>query len=272
MKDKVVIITGTSSGGSGTSWDWATLKYSPTGDSLWVRRYNGAANGNDRAKALAVDDSGNVYVTGTCEALSGSAQHTTIKYSPAGDTLWVRHYTGPGIDYAVPEALAVDDSGNVYVTGRSWASDTQFDYITIEYSSSGDVLWMRDYDGPGTARYWDRSYALALNDSGIAYVTGWSDGIGTGLDFATIKYRSCPIRYVGDVTDDDVITSADAIALVNYVFKSGNVPLPCEAAGDENCDGRVTSSDIIYVVNHVFKGGPVPCDPCGLIPGIWSCP
>jgi len=82
----------------------------------------------------------------------------------------------------------------------------------------------------------------------------------------------CPIDVTGDVNVDGVITSADIIALVAYVYKGGAPPLPCEAAGDANCSGSVTSADIIYLVTHVFKGGDPPCDVCTLIPGTWTCP
>ena len=62
------------------------------------------------------------------------------------------------------------------------------------------------------------------------------------------------------------------IYLVNFTFKGGSAPLPCEASGDVNCSGSVTSADIIYMVQHVFKSGPAPCDICTLIPETWTCP
>lgn len=65
----------------------------------------------------------------------------------------------------------------------------------------------------------------------------------------------------GDVNRDNVITSADIIALVSYVFKGGPEPGCSPDVGDANCDGSVTSADIIFLVVHVFKGGPAPCVP-----------
>jgi len=82
----------------------------------------------------------------------------------------------------------------------------------------------------------------------------------------------CPITLAGDVNVSGFVTSADIIGLVNYVFKSGDSPLPCEAAGDANCSGDVNAADIISLVTYVFKGGTAPCDVCGLIPDSWSCP
>lgn len=82
---------------------------------------------------------------------------------------------------------------------------------------------------------------------------------------------ACVVWNTGDVNLDLALTSADVIAILNYVFKGGLDPFPCPAAADVNCSGQVTSSDVINLVNHVFKGGPAPCDVCTLIPGTWSC-
>lgn len=83
-------------------------------------------------------------------------------------------------------------------------------------------------------------------------------------DWATSSFSVflCPVAITGDVNVDGVITSADIIYLVNYVFKSAAPPLPVEEAGDVNCDAQVTSADIIYLVNFVFKSDQPPCDVC----------
>jgi hypothetical protein len=75
----------------------------------------------------------------------------------------------------------------------------------------------------------------------------------------------------GDVDVSGVITAGDIVRLVNYVFKGGAAPQPCNAAGDVNCSGTVTSADIIALVNFVFKSGVRPCDGCAS-PLAASCP
>jgi hypothetical protein len=81
-----VYVTG-SSIGSGTSLDYATIKYNSTGVQQWVQRYNGPGNFYDEAYAIAVDGSGNVYVTG-CSASQNSSpynfDYATIKYVQTG--------------------------------------------------------------------------------------------------------------------------------------------------------------------------------------------
>jgi hypothetical protein len=61
----------------------------------------------------------------------------------------------------------------------------------------------------------------------------------------------------GDANGDNVITSADIIYAVNFIFKGGPAPVPLLAA-DVNKDGTVNASDFIYLVNYIFKGGPPP--------------
>jgi hypothetical protein len=60
----------------------------------------------------------------------------------------------------------------------------------------------------------------------------------------------------GDANSDSKITLADAIYLVNFIFRSGKPPVPPEA-GDVNASCTVTLSDIIGLVNYIFKGMPI---------------
>jgi len=172
---------------SGTHYDYATIKYYPNGDTAWARTYNGPGDHQDQAFAIAVDDSGNAYVTGgSCE--ESKSDFATIKYYPNGDTAWVRRYNGPGDSRDWAFILAVDVPQNVYVTGRSWGSGTDYDYATIKYYPNGDTAWVRRYNGSGNSG--DEAYGIAVDDSGNIYVTGESWGSGTDYDYATIKYRS----------------------------------------------------------------------------------
>ena len=211
-----VYVTGVSVG-SETSFDCATIKYYPNGDTAWVRRYNGPENAEDGASAIAVDGPGNVYVTGYSWDSGTEGDYATIKYYPNGDTAWVRRYNGPGNYWDFARAIATDGSGNVYVTGRSCGSGTSYDYATIKYYPNGDTAWVRRYDGGE----WDEAHAIAINGSGNVYVTGGSYGSGTDFDYATIKYDSSGNelwveRYNGPKNDVD---RASGIA----VDSSGNI-------------------------------------------------
>jgi len=180
-----VYVTG-GSYGFGTSKDYATVKYYSNGDTAWVRRYNGPGSGIDEALAIAVDGSGNVFVTGYSYSSGTNYDYATIKYKPNGDTAWVRRYNGPVSSSEEATSLAIDTSGNVYVTGYSYGSGTDFDYATIKYKPNGDTAWVRRYNGPGNGS--DEAVAGAVDCSGNVYVTGYSNGSGTYDDYATIKY------------------------------------------------------------------------------------
>jgi hypothetical protein len=184
-----VYLTGTSTG-DGTGFDYTTIKYDNDGQQQWVKSYNGTGNSYDAALALAVDDSGNVYVTGTSTAQNGLGDCVTIKYDTDGNQQWAKTYDGPanGNDYG--NSVTVDGSGNVYVTGSSAGAKTGQDYLTIKYDSSGQQLWASTYSSP--KNNWDEGRSVGLDGSGNVYVTGvleYSEG-GSSDDWGTIKYDS----------------------------------------------------------------------------------
>ena len=114
----------------------------------WVARYSGG--GQEEAYALAVDSSGNVYVTGTRNADVNGFDYLTVKYDPNGDLVWESGYNGPSNGSDIAYAIALDNVGNVYVTGTSYDNSTSNDYLTIKYNSSdGNQLWATRYNGSG---------------------------------------------------------------------------------------------------------------------------
>jgi uncharacterized delta-60 repeat protein len=182
-----IYVTGRSCG-SGEDYDYATIKYNSAGVQQWVQRYNGIQLGMDKASAIAVDNSGNVYVTGYSGSPGTPRDYATIKYNSNGVQQWVQRYNGPGNDNDEASAIAVDNSGNVYVTGYSPAYGTDYDYATIKYNSAGVQQWVARYNGP--LNYTDYANAIAIDNLGNIYVTGYSYGSGTDRDYATIKYNS----------------------------------------------------------------------------------
>jgi hypothetical protein len=179
-----VYVTG-GSHGLGTDLDYATIMYNSAGAEQWVARYNGPANGWDRAAAIARDSSGNVYVTGQSLGVGTDFDYATVKYDSAGKKQWVRRYNGPGNGEDNANAIAVDGSGNVYVTGQSTGLGTGFDYATVKYDSAGKKQWVARLPLSSTAN------AIAVDGSGNVYVTGRGFCCpGTLPDYTTVKYDS----------------------------------------------------------------------------------
>ena len=161
--------------------------------SAWVSQYKGQGS-NDVAWGIAVDSGGNVYVTGySYGGLETGYDYATIKYDTDGKKLWVDWYMGPG-DGGETNAIAVDSSGNVYVTGNSegppyYGYSGDDDYATIKYDTNGKRLWVKRYRGPWRAT--DSAKAIAVDSGGSVYVTGstgFLEGSTYTWDYLTIKY------------------------------------------------------------------------------------
>jgi hypothetical protein len=184
-----VYVTGRSEG-SGTYYDYATVKYDSNGDESWVARYNGPGNFNDFAVGIAVDPRGNVYVTGRSDGSGTYYDYATVKYDSNGDESWVARYNGPGNFNDDALAIAVDFSGNVYVTGKSQGVGPYDDYATVKYDRNGNEAWVARYNSPVNLH--DFAEAIAIDPQGNVYVTGWSHGgsslVGPYHDYATVKY------------------------------------------------------------------------------------
>ncbi|MGQ9603300.1 MAG: SBBP repeat-containing protein [bacterium] len=184
-----VYVVGVSWGGpgfsGGTDYDYAVVKYDSNGDSVWEFRYD-REDGWDEATAIALDQSGNVYITGWSWSWETSWDYTTIKLGADGIQQWISHYNGCSNGWDFARDIAVDSQGNTYVTGSSECEGTGFDYATIKYDSDGNQVWVARYDGQGNGD--DHAIVMDLDRFGNPHVTGWTEGRGTGTDYTTIKY------------------------------------------------------------------------------------
>jgi len=181
-----VYVAGWSAGTENT--DYVVIKYNGNGEQQWAQRYNGFGDGYDAPYGIALDSSGNVYVTGTSTGDGTGSDYTTVKFNNAGQLQWAQTYNGAGNNYDAAQALAADDSGNVYVTGVSTAKNGLSDCVTIKYDTNGNQQWVKVYDGPANGT--DYGNSVAVDTSRNVYVAGSSMGSSTDRDYLTIKYDS----------------------------------------------------------------------------------
>jgi len=138
-KQNNIIITGASNGIGSGSYDYLTIKYDVNGDSLWVKRYNGTANGTDESYSMDLDDSDNVYITGRCRNTGVTWDYVTIKYFSNGNQQWLIRYPNLSNSGGIPYSILVDKYRNVYVTEISDSSNIN-GYITIKYSQTVGMI------------------------------------------------------------------------------------------------------------------------------------
>ncbi|HEX5222141.1 MAG TPA: hypothetical protein VFZ59_21480, partial [Verrucomicrobiae bacterium] len=197
-----VIVTGISYD-TEPNGDYATIKYSSSGVPMWTNRYNGPGNGEDWARAVAVDAGGNVFVTG--RSYSGSSDdYATVAYSSLGVPLWTNRYNGPGNGDDVAHAVAVSGT-NVFVTGSAYGGSSSGDYATIGYSTGGAALWVQRYNGSGND--YDEAVGVAVAGTNV-FVTGYAYDALTSNDYLTLVYSRSGTalltnRYEGPAKSDD---------------------------------------------------------------------
>jgi hypothetical protein len=129
----------------------------------WVAHYNnGITNGTNEAVKMALDSTGNIYITGVSKNTNSQLGYVTIKYAPNGNQLWASRYDSTTYPTATPAAMVIDSNNNVIVTGSA---------LTIKYDPNGNQLWTVPYAGT----------TLAVDMAGNSYVAGF------GASFNAVK-------------------------------------------------------------------------------------
>jgi hypothetical protein len=183
-----VYVTGWSTR-TGTGIDFATSRYDYYGQQLWIKYYGGS--GTDKATKIAIDSAENIYVVGSTSGANG-LDYATVKYDKNGTQLWAVTYNGTGNGEDQPVAIAVNDSLNVFVTGWSAGSGTNFDFATIKYDKDGNQKWLERYNGPANGD--DKPCGMVLRSTSDVYVFG--SLTDSSVDYFLIKYNAA----TGDTT------------------------------------------------------------------------
>ena len=170
-------------------------------DLAWAKRAGGT--GFDEGRGIAVDGSGNSYVTGNFVGSAtfgpGESNETTLtsaggedifvaKYGASSDLVWAKRAGDTSFDGG--QGIAVDGSGNSYVTGNfedaatfgpGESNETTLtsagfgDIFVAKYDASGDLVWAKRAGGTSD----DQGIGIALDGSGNSYATGLFQGSAT---------------------------------------------------------------------------------------------
>jgi len=178
----------------GSSSGYLTVKYDAQGTLRWSRTYQGSTGFGGNPGGLAVDGSGNVYVTGQSHALARSCLDiVTVKYSADGDEVWASRWSSLWSDpygdgSARGLAIAVDGNGNVYVAGSTNETERHnLDRVTLRYRPDGSLAWEQIVAcQPWGCEEWDNRQAIAVSNRGSIIVTGCGP-YGFGL---TVEYSA----------------------------------------------------------------------------------
>jgi hypothetical protein len=227
------------------------------------------SSGEEQATAIAIDPSGNAYITGYTASTSGFATagafDTTYnsgadafitKINSSGTAILYTTYLG-GSAYDIGEGIAADMAGSVYVTGSTFSAnfpttagafDTSHngnrDIFVTKLAPAGNALVYSTYIGGSND---DRAWSIAIDNAGNVYIAGDSLGGGFPLTFGT---------YSGGGGDSVVCKLNAAGTALTYSMMVGG-------SGEDLARGiAIDSQNAAYVTGHTTSvnfpvvGGP----------------
>jgi hypothetical protein len=195
----------------------------------WSSYFDNSPQLADYNAMLGRDAAGNIYTGGTSNvAENGNTDIVLFKTDPNGNRLWSRSFNGDGDYKDGLKDLAVDADGNIVLTGFSYRDDPanpalrSYDYVTLKYNADGDLIWSKYYGG--NAGYDDFAQSLKTDAAGNVYIGGYSWGIGTYANYATVKYspdgeQMWAKRYAGgngDMLNEIELDSSGDVYVTGY--------------------------------------------------------
>jgi hypothetical protein len=257
-----VIAAGLVNGGNETTnttvgADFAVVKLTgSSGTEVWRRVISGTdAVSGDIARAVAVDDAGNVMAAGSLEQADDiNSQFTTVRIDEATGTERWRNSIGGGISEAL--ALALDAAGNPVVAGRT--SRSGFTVQKLD-RRSGDEMWRRELNGSSARGDGsETAYAVALDEAGDVIAAGNTFNDESFFDFTVVKLSGADGSSVNQCFGDcsgDLSVGVNELVLGVRILLDEIAATACPAL-DVNGDRRVTVDELVRAVRYLLNGCP----------------
>ena len=164
------------------------VKYNKFGTAQWAKQIDGTAS--DFGLGVAVDSSGNVYMTGQCNPTTDIDLGNSVSLDPTGSDAFIAKYNTNGIAQwaktikgtgpTIGNDVAVDSSGSVYMagsytsttavilgTGVSLGPSSFSDAFIAKYNTDGIAQWAKTIGVTTVGR------DIAVDSSGSVYMTGY---------------------------------------------------------------------------------------------------
>lgn len=178
-------------------------KYDKDGNFLWAKRFGG--DYYDSGKELAIDNLGNVYLTGYFEGTAiiggitieshGNEDAFLAKLDPNGNAIWVK-VAGSKYHFDYGLQVSVDQYSNSYfmvcfndtlmIEDKKLVSRGSTDLFLVKYNSEGDFQWIRQFGGANT----DNFPALTLDKNGNSYLSIYTSGNEIFIDSLSVSAES----------------------------------------------------------------------------------
>lgn len=143
-------------------------KYDASGNVLWTNQFG--TSFRDEGRGVALDDLGNLYVTGFIEGFAGKRDAFLNKYDTDGNLQWTRQLTTEDQDISFD--VFADALGNVFITGRTDVIQGDYNAFVSNFDASGNLQWIRQI---GTSKP-DLSFGVSADGLGNAYISGHTSG------------------------------------------------------------------------------------------------
>jgi hypothetical protein len=136
----------------------------------------------------------------------------------------------------------------------SWQDQGEFDFQLASDIAFSDIL----VNTTVSDNFFVPDSPLPVTDTALYYWRVKPHGAPDYDCLYAVNLLSGGSAVCGDITGNGNVDIADAVYLINYIFKGGPAPDPFDGA-DVNCDGSVNIGDAVYYIQYIFRGGPAPC-------------